>query len=118
MIAPYVTLNGTEPKGRTIMKRVSLTDGTWFDIQRATRYQEESRFDGQNYISLSTGSQWNHECLYRTANGTWILHSWSDWQGSGESWDRVDEPRAASWLIANGHDLPPALAGVSSELEV
>lgn len=84
--------------------RQPLSDGRWFDPAKATRYDEATRWDGNNHISLATGSQWEHQELYRTAGGRWVLHSWSQWQGSGESYEPIDETAAVAWLVANEHE--------------
>lgn len=86
------------------MSRIVLTDGRWFDPKKAEKFDEDTRWDGNNHISLATGSQFNHERLYRTAGKCWILHSWSQWQGSGESYQEIDNNEAARWLVANGHE--------------
>ena len=87
------------------MNRQSLTDGTprWFDQEKAIRFDESTFHDGNNYISVATGSQWDHETMYRTASGAWVLHFSSQYQGRGETWAMIDEPDAFSWLLRNGH---------------
>ena len=91
------------------MQRIALTDefgnptGTWFDADRAIRYAEDEDWDGSNFISRATGSQWNHEALYRTASGRWILNGWSAYQGSTETYYEISPSRAEDWLIANDH---------------
>jgi hypothetical protein len=87
------------------MNRVALTDGRWFDLDAASRFAEGEYFDGHNYISKATGSQWEHEALYRTAGGSWILTRWSDWQGSpAPTYEAIPDAAAAAWLAANGHE--------------
>src|SRR3972149_6322249 len=93
--------------------RQVLTDGTgrWFVRRSAERWDEKSRFDGNNYISCATGSQWEHETLYRTAGGRWILEHSSQWQGSRDEWTEISARDAARWLSRNGHhDAHPACA--------
>src|SRR5262245_3625571 len=85
------------------MKRQPMSDGTWFDRDTATCYEEAQEFDGRNMISLATGSQWAHEELYRTKAGAWVLHHWSQWQGSVPRWKYIEEPEAQQWLIAQKH---------------
>jgi len=41
------------------MKRQALANGKWFDIETAT--------------------QWDHQKLYRSRTGKWVLHHWSQW---------------------------------------
>lgn len=85
------------------MTRVALTDnsGRWFNSDSSIVIQEGTRWDGNNHISLSTGSQWNHETLYYTASGRWVLNRWSQWQGSTESYELVTDQDAAEWLVRN-----------------
>jgi len=85
------------------MKRQRLTDGGWFDREAAKRYNEDTYHDGQNFISRATGTQWDHESLYRTRRGRWVLHWWSQWQGSRESWIEISADEAHRWLIKQGH---------------
>ena len=99
------------PSNRTV-----LTDGTgaWFDMGKATVYREDTRWDGSNHISCATGSQWDHELLYKTAGGRWILHRWSQWQGSNDTYVAIDNSSAAVWLILNGHDSETLSAEIAS----
>ena len=76
----------------------------WFDRAKAEEFAEATRWDGSNHISLATGSQWDHEILYRTAGGRWVLHRWSQWQGRPESYRFVSDAKAREWLLANGED--------------
>lgn len=87
------------------MKRQVLTDGSgrWFDAEQAQVWEEKTWWDGSNYYSRATGSQWEHETLYRTASGRWVLHAWSQWQGSHASWKELEKNHAARWLSKNGH---------------
>ena len=86
------------------MKRVQLTGedtGKWFDEDAAVKFTEATRWDGRNHISRATGSQWEHEVLYFTRGGRWVLNHWSQWQGSLESYSEVTADEAARWLINN-----------------
>jgi hypothetical protein len=91
------------------MKRQPLDDGGWIDLDTATEYEEGVRWDGSNHVSLATGSKFEHERLFRTAKGSWIKHSWSQWQGSTPSWERISAETAARWLVLCEHDSPEAL---------
>jgi hypothetical protein len=86
------------------MRRVTMTDGSgrWLDLDTTQAFEEDTRFDGRNRISVATGSQWEHETLYRTAAGTWVLHHTSAWQGTLDTWEEIDEADAHRWLVANG----------------
>jgi hypothetical protein len=91
------------------MARIALGNGRWFDPSRAEKWKEDTYWDGNNHISKATGSQWAHEELYRTPKGTWVLHTWSQRQGSTPSYEVIDQAAAHAWLIANGEaDSVPA----------
>lgn len=85
------------------MDKVNLPDGRWFDRDEAKVFDESTEWDGSNYISCATGSQWEHEELIRTPSGVWILHSWSQWQGSRPDLEEISESEAHRWLIRHGH---------------
>lgn len=76
----------------------------WFDIDKATAYEEDTEWDGSNRISKATGSRWDHQILYRTAKGRWVLHCWSQWQGSTPTYEFVTDEAAREWLIAQNED--------------
>jgi len=88
------------------MKRIALTDssGKWFNEDSAEEFDESSEWNGSNHISMATRSQTEHECLYRTTSGKWILHCWSEWQGVMETYREIDDERAAAWLVINEHE--------------
>lgn len=98
--------------------RQRLDDGRWFAIDRAEKVDEGTRWNGNNHISLATGSQWEHEALYRTAGGKWVLNSWSQWQGSSETWEEIEDEAAAAWLVRNEYQdaqIPEALRPLVAE---
>jgi len=85
------------------MKRKALEGGGWFDCDSSKEFSESTHWNGNNHISDVTGSQWNHEELSRTRKGRWVLHSWSQWQGSEETWVEISGDEAAKWLLACRH---------------
>lgn len=99
------------------MRRIALDDGGWFDASKAIFFEEDERWDGQNYISVATGSQWDHERLYRTAGGSWILHWRSQWQGTRPSWTEISADEAARWLVRNGKPTKAAAKAIA-DLEI
>lgn len=99
-------------------KRQTIDNGSWFDFNTAKQFRENTRWDGRNQISVNTGSQWDHEDLYRTAKGAWVKNSYSAYQGSSESWELVDDQYAVDWLIRNGHDIPEDLSHLETTNEV
>ena len=85
--------------------RQKIDGGGWFDSDTARQWDEDTYWDGSNHISQATGSQWDHETLYLTRRGTWVVKRQTAWQGRRPSgYERVDAADAAAWLIANGHD--------------
>lgn len=108
------------------MARIVLTDGTgrWFEGSKAQKWDEGSRWNGQNHISLATGAQWDHERLYRTAGGIYVIYRWSQWQGSTPSYEGITPADAARWLSVNGHtsddavEAGPAVAEAYAALEI
>lgn len=75
----------------------------WFDIGApgAASYYEGTRRDGTNNRSLATGSQWDHEELWRTAGDRWVINWWSERQGHAERWYFIDNDQARDWLTRN-----------------
>lgn len=100
--------------------RIVLEDGRWFALESARAFAEAREFDGRNMISLATGSQWDHETLYRTKGGRWVLNHWSQWQGSRETYAEISDEEAAAWLVRNQHTEPgvPATDSAMAALEV
>lgn len=82
------------------MKRIALTDGTgrWFDAEKAECIKQATYWNGNNWISKVTGSQFAHETLYRTKGGKWVLNQWSDFSGTQDKYNEIDNDAAAVWL--------------------
>nr|WP_294522511.1 hypothetical protein [uncultured Rhodopila sp.] len=100
------------------MKRIALTDGTgaWFDAEKAWDWVEGTEWDGRNQISLSTGSQWSHERLYRTPGDRYILKKWNSGGGIDE-YELVDAATAAAWMIRNKVEIEkPKIHELESEI--
>lgn len=92
------------------MARYRMDDNTVVDTKNATRsWEEATRWDGNNHISVATGSQWVHEQLHRSRRGRYYIEHWSQWQGSTPSAEWVSHRQAAAWLLANGHEIPEEL---------
>lgn len=92
---------------RVIRENVFDEDGNfvgWFDRNKAERFAEATRWDGNNHISIATGSQWDHQELYHTAGGRWVLYFWSQYQGHPCGYRFVGDDRAREWLLLNDHD--------------
>jgi hypothetical protein len=98
-------------------ERYRMDDGTIIDTAKASKSWEESTFwDGHNHCSKATGSQWNHETLYRSAKGRYYVEHTSQWQGSRPHVEWVSREEAARWLLNCEHDLPEDLADLEDEL--
>lgn len=80
-----------------------ILDG-WFEMDTAEEFDERMTWNGDNNVSMVTGSQHNHQVLYRTRGGRWVLHCWSQWQGSQESYEFISDDDAKTWLLRNEDD--------------
>ena len=101
------------------MNRQSLDNGGWLNLATAKKFDEDRYFDGHNRISAATGSQWDHEVLYRSVGGVYVLHTWSQYQGTQDTWQRISVDRAVEWLLKNDYDpTSPAEEALVAGLEV
>ncbi|MDD3380017.1 MAG: hypothetical protein PHD68_02215 [Rugosibacter sp.] len=100
------------------MKRQALDNGSWFDMDVAESFGEDTWWNGNNHISRATGSQWEHEMLWRTKSGKWVLNHWSQMQGSRETWEEIDNEQAAKWLVLNNEKPHEACAAEYAALEI
>ena len=99
------------------MATYRMDDGTVVKTENATQTsEEETFFNGSNRISVATGTQWNHEALYRSRKGRYYLEHTSQYQGSMSRAEWVSNHAAAQWLLANGHALPEDLAPLETEV--
>jgi hypothetical protein len=98
------------------MARIVLTDGTsrWFESDSAEAFEEDTRWNGNNHVSLATGSWTDHETLYRTAGKKWIVYHWSQWQGSMPTNEEISDEEAAAWLVRNGYEHPDAAEQIAA----
>lgn len=99
------------------MSTYKMDDGTVVKTENATQsWQEDTEWNGSNHISVATGSQWNHQTLYRSRKGRYWLEHTSQWQGSLPHAEWISNRRAAAWLIANGEELPDDLKALEGEV--
>ena len=99
------------------MARYEMDDGFIVDTDRAqSTWAEETNWNGNNHISRATGSQWDHERLYRSSKGRYYIESWSQWQGSTPSARFVSDEEAAAWLLKMEHDLPDELKEFEAQI--
>jgi len=101
-------------------KRIALTDGTgrWFSLDSAECIKEDTFWDGHNWISHATGSQWNHEYLYITKGNRFILNCFSNYQGSRETYEEISKEDAAIWLSTNNKEPHELCEKEFAELEI
>ena len=102
------------------MTRYRMSDGTVVETDRATQHwQEDTQWDGNNHISLVTGTQFDHQTLYQTRRGRYYVENTSQWQGRLPSAEWVSLEEATRWLLTNNHDvddLPEDLAALVDEV--
>lgn len=85
-------------------------EGVVVNTENATEsYEEATRWNGNNHISVATGSQWDHQTLYRSRKGRYYVEHTSQWQGSAPHAEFVSPEEAARWLLANEHEMPAEL---------
>lgn len=75
-----------------------------FRPDRAEVFHEARDWDGSHNISRATGSQWDHEALYRSASGRWIICSYSNRQDTPTRYRYADLSEVKEWLLVHGHD--------------
>ena len=99
------------------MATYRMNDGVVVDTALAQQHwDEDTRWDGRNQISVATGSQWEHEQLYRSRKGRYYIKSWSQRQGSLPSADWASPEEAVVWLLVNAHEIPAELAAAAAEV--
>lgn len=85
-------------------------EGSIVDTSKASQcWEEATYFDGRNQISVNTGSQWEHQTLYRSRKGRYYMISSSQWQGSTDAAEWVSPQEATRWLLLNKEELPADL---------
>lgn len=76
----------------------------WFNPDSSTKYDEATRWDGNNNVSINPVGRYGHQALYRTKGGKWVLNNWSQWQGSEDRYEFIDDSTAKDWLLRNEED--------------
>ena len=99
------------------MAKFLMDDGTILVTSKSARkWEEDTRWDGNNHISVNTGSQWNHQTLYKSSKGRYYLVSESNYQHVTPSAEFVSEEDAGKWLMLNNHDVPDELASFVNDV--
>lgn len=71
----------------------------WFDPDKARSWGEGLSADDTTRVSLATGSALDHQRLWKTTGGRWIVASWSERAGVSERWYEVSVDAAKDWLV-------------------
>lgn len=92
------------------MSRHRMADGTIIDTNNAKcHYDERTDWDGNNYISRATDSQWRHQTLYESRKGRFYVVHESQWQGSSPHAEWVSPEEAVRWLLLMERAVPDSL---------
>jgi hypothetical protein len=70
-----------------------------FDPLVGEYFAEGKYSDGANTVSTITRSQFEHEGIFRTPDGAWVLNCWSRLEGSRETFQFIGDDEAKDWLI-------------------
>jgi hypothetical protein len=108
------------------MNRINITDenglrtSNWFNKDSAESFDEAKVWNGSNHISKVTGSQFEHERLYITPKKRFVLNTWSNFQGTADTYTIIDKDDAVEWLIRNEYytEVEEAFAGLLETYEV
>lgn len=72
----------------------------WFDPSTATRYDQDTEWNGQNMVGFITKSEFIDEYLYRTKGGRWVLNRDARRSHDGpDTCEFVTDEQARDWLI-------------------
>ena len=93
------------------MSTYRMSDGMVVKTENASlTWDEKTRWNGSNHISVATGSQWDHETLYRSRKGRYYIEHISQWQGSEPHAEWISDEEAVRWMITNDcEDIPDEL---------
>ena len=100
------------------MAKFKIDDGLILNTEKAVKsWNEDTRWNGNNHISVQTGSQWIHETLYKSSKGKYYKVHDSQYQGDLSYATILTDEEAATWLLSNGDELPEDLMNLEAELE-
>ena len=103
------------------MYKYQMEDGSIVNTEKSSqKWEEGTRFNGHNRISLATGSQWDHETLYRSRKGRYYKVHESQWQGSVSWAEWMDKREVVRWLLKNefdDDDIPTDIKHLITEIE-
>lgn len=61
-------------------------------------------FDGANLADVNTRDQGRGQGLYRTAQGRWVLRTWSNWVKESDTYTYASDTDARDWLLFNEYN--------------
>lgn len=100
------------------MDRYKMPDGTIVRPSNAIMtWEEDTRWDGNNHVSVHTSDEFAHQKLYKTRKGRYWLEHRSQWQGSTPHAEWISEREATRWLLLNNSELPEDLEQFREETE-
>jgi len=100
------------------MAKFKIDDGLILNTEKAVKsWNEDTRWNGNNHISVQTGSQWTHQTLYKSLKGKYYVVHESQYQGDLPYATLLTDEEAATWLLSNGDELPEDLTHLEAELE-
>lgn len=88
------------------MTRKPLSDGRWFDMDRADKLATSRNRDDFRWCDL-----------YKTAGGSYVFANITCWQGERDSFEPTTPQSAAEFMIKCGNELPEDLATVAESYE-
>ena len=92
------------------MARYRMDNGAIVDTDNANKvWEEDTIWNGNNHIGKATGSQWEHQTLYKSRKGRYYIEYESDWEGSHPHVEWVSREKAARWLLLMNEELPEDL---------
>ena len=99
------------------MRRIPLEGGGWFNRDDAQKIREDNWRGRARVTSDPAGRQWEHEELYVTRLGRFVLRCWSEGKGFGERYVEIDAEVAAAWLVRNDVEPDPGMVGIAAIME-
>ena len=115
-----LTANQNGKRGGPTIKRTALSDGSgrWFNREKSEHFDEATWWNRFNEVSLATGNCREHERLYRTESGQWILFGWTQYESDHTTYNEIDDADAAAWLVRNSHEPHAACVEQFATLEI
>ena len=101
--------------------RIHLHNGSWFCPETSQCFGEKTFFDGSNEISVCTNSECQHQCLYLTIKGNWVLHHWNAKCIQQMRYCVITIQEARDWFVLNNypiHEIPEMFHEAIADMEL